>query len=43
MAGRFYLVAILVFEKLRIYDPTSELGAWAVATLKQLLRELGTS
>ena len=43
VAGRFYRVAILVFEKLHFYDPTSELGAWAVATLKKLLRELSTS
>ncbi len=36
--GRFYLVAILLFEKLRFYDPVSPRGRWAIATVKRILR-----
>ncbi|HLZ07779.1 MAG TPA: aminoglycoside phosphotransferase family protein [Chloroflexota bacterium] len=36
--GRFYLAAILLFEKLRFYDPASPRGRWAIATVKSILR-----
>lgn len=42
VAGRFYLLAILAFDKLRFYDPASHRGIWGIATLKRLLREVGT-
>jgi aminoglycoside phosphotransferase (APT) family kinase protein len=38
--GRFYLLAILVFEKLLFYSPASPRGSWAVSTLKRTIREL---
>jgi hypothetical protein len=37
--GRFYLLAILLFEKLRFYDPASPRGRWAIATVKHILHE----
>jgi aminoglycoside phosphotransferase (APT) family kinase protein len=37
--GRFYLAAILLFEKLRFYDPASARGRWAIGTVKSILRE----
>jgi aminoglycoside phosphotransferase (APT) family kinase protein len=39
--GHFYLAAILLFEKLRFYDPQSARGRWAIATIKGILRDLG--
>ncbi len=36
--GRFYLLAILLFEKLLFYIPDSERGKWAIGTVKALLR-----
>jgi len=39
--GRFYLIGILVFEKLLFYDPASPRGRWAIQTLKNSLRILG--
>lgn len=36
--GRFYLLAILLFEKLRFYDPVSPRGRWAIATVKSIPR-----
>lgn len=36
--GRFYLVGILVFEKLLFFDPASPRGEWALGTLKSLLK-----
>ena len=41
MIGQFYLIAILVFEKLLFYDPGSQRGRWAIQTLKDSLRVLG--
>jgi hypothetical protein len=38
--GRFYLLAILVFEKLLFFKPDSERGRWAISTVKRLLAEL---
>jgi aminoglycoside phosphotransferase (APT) family kinase protein len=38
---RFYLVAILVFEKLLFYDPGSRRGHWAIRALKDNLRAIG--
>jgi Phosphotransferase enzyme family len=35
--GRFYLLAILLFEKLLFYRPDSERGKWAIGTVKSLL------
>ena len=35
--GRFYLAAILIFEKLLLYDPASGRGRWAIETLKDIL------
>jgi aminoglycoside phosphotransferase (APT) family kinase protein len=37
--ARFYLAAILLFEKMRGYDPASPRGRWAIATVKDVLRE----
>jgi aminoglycoside phosphotransferase (APT) family kinase protein len=37
--GRFYLAAILLFEKLRFYDPESARGRWAIETIKNILRD----
>jgi len=37
--GRFYLLAILVFEKLLFFRPESARGRWAIATVKRLLAE----
>ena len=39
--GRFYVLAILVFEKLLFYDPHSQRGEWAIRTLKDNLRMIG--
>jgi aminoglycoside phosphotransferase (APT) family kinase protein len=39
--GRFYLLAILVFEKLRFFDPASERGRWGIRTVKELLTTFG--
>ena len=38
--GRFYLMAILLFEKLLFFDPASPRGRWAVETVKGLLASL---
>lgn len=35
----FYLVAVLLFEKLRFYKPDSPRGRWAIETVKHLLRD----
>jgi hypothetical protein len=37
--GRFYLAAILLFEKLRFYEPASPRGRWAIATVKSIVRD----
>jgi hypothetical protein len=39
--GRFYLVAILAFEKLLFYDPGSSRGRWAIRMLKDSLGAIG--
>lgn len=39
--GRFYLAAVLLFEKLVFYEPASARGRWAIATVKEVLRGLG--
>jgi aminoglycoside phosphotransferase (APT) family kinase protein len=36
--GRFYALAILIFEKLLFYRPETPRGAWAIGTVKELLR-----
>jgi hypothetical protein len=41
LIGRFYLIGILVFEKLLFYDPASTRGRWAIRTLKETLRAVG--
>jgi aminoglycoside phosphotransferase (APT) family kinase protein len=38
--GRFYTLAILLFEKLLFYRPDSRRGAWAIATVKELLKDI---
>jgi aminoglycoside phosphotransferase (APT) family kinase protein len=38
--SRFYLAAILLFEKLRVYDPASLRGQWALTRLKGIAREI---
>lgn len=43
LVGRFYLVGILVFEKLLFYDPASTRGRWAIAALKEALERFATS
>jgi hypothetical protein len=35
--GRFYLAAILLFEKLLFFDPASPRGRWAIETVRQIL------
>jgi len=35
--GRFYLLAILVFEKLLFFDPHTPKGRWAIKTAKSIL------
>jgi aminoglycoside phosphotransferase (APT) family kinase protein len=40
--GRFYLLAILVFEKLLFLDPGSPRGRWALETARSTLNSLGT-
>ena len=35
--GRFYLAAILVFEKLLFFDPASARGRWAIGTVRGIL------
>ncbi len=35
--GGFYLAAVLLFEKLLFFDPSSACGRWAIATVKRLL------
>ncbi|HUT19914.1 MAG TPA: aminoglycoside phosphotransferase family protein [Anaerolineae bacterium] len=37
--GRFYLLAILLFEKLLFFSPQSDRGRWAIHAVKRLLRE----
>jgi hypothetical protein len=39
--GHFYLIGVLVFEKLLFYDPASTRGRWAIAALKETLRAMG--
>lgn len=39
--GRFCLLAVLVFEKLLFYDPSTPRGRWAITTLKDNLRVVG--
>jgi len=39
--GRFYLLAILLFEKLLWLDPGCQRGRWAIRTVKHLLGTLG--
>ena len=41
--GRFYLLALLLFEKLLFFDPRSERGQWAIATVKGVLDELSAA
>jgi hypothetical protein len=41
MVGRFYLVAVLVFEKLLFCDPGSPRGQWAIRTLKDNVQVIG--
>jgi len=36
--SRFYLAAILVFEKLLFFDPTSPRGQWAIGKVKEIVR-----
>jgi hypothetical protein len=36
--GRFYLLAILVFEKLLFYRPETPRGAWAIGEVRELLQ-----
>jgi len=38
--GRFYLLAILLFEKLLFFSPQSARGRWAIHCVKRLLREV---
>ena len=38
--GRFYLLCILVFEKLLWFDPGSARGRWAIATVKKIIARL---
>ena len=38
--GRFYLVAVLVFEKLLFFEPASPRGRWAIGTVRSILRTL---
>jgi len=38
--GRFYLLAILTFDKLRWFDPSSQKGRWAIETTKGILSAL---
>jgi hypothetical protein len=35
--GRFYLLGILLFEKLLFFDPSSSRGRWAVEKVKEIL------
>jgi aminoglycoside phosphotransferase (APT) family kinase protein len=35
--GRFYLAAVLLFEKLLFFDPSSRRGRWAIAAVKRLV------
>ena len=39
--GRFYLAAVLLFEKLLFFKPGEPRTQWAVATLKEILKGLG--
>ena len=41
LLGRFYLLAILAFEKLLFYDPSTQRGRWAIRTLHDNLRVIG--
>jgi Phosphotransferase enzyme family len=43
LPGRFYLIGILVFEKLLYYDPASQRGQWAIGALKEALRTIGST
>jgi len=36
--GRFYLLAVLIVEKLLFFDPASSRGRWAIQTVKNLLK-----
>jgi hypothetical protein len=38
--GRFYTLAILLFEKLLFYRPETRRGAWAIATAQELIESL---
>ena len=38
--GRFYLLAVLVFEKLLFYRPDSLRGRWAIGCVRDTLRQL---
>jgi aminoglycoside phosphotransferase (APT) family kinase protein len=40
--GRFYLLAILAFEKLLFFDPASPRGRWATGKLKEILAHFST-
>ncbi len=37
LLGRFYLLAILLFEKLLFFDPASPRGRWGIETVKRIL------
>lgn len=39
--GRFYLAAVLLFEKLLWLDLASQKGRWAIGTVKHILRTFG--
>jgi hypothetical protein len=39
--GRFYTLAILVFEKLLFFRPETPRGAWAIEAVKELLKSFG--
>jgi hypothetical protein len=41
--GRFYLAAVLLFEKLLFLNPASSCGRWAIETVKGILGRLGGS
>ena len=40
LVGRFYLLAILLFEKLLFFDPSSPRGRWAIETAKEIVSSL---
>jgi hypothetical protein len=39
--GRFYLLGILLFEKLLFLDPASSRARWAIDTVKSILDTFG--